>query len=188
MNLIPLHKNRKKLFEKALENDRKAQRELFELYAPKMLSVCRMYVSDLHFAEDVMIRGFSKVFKNLRSFKHSGSFEGWIRQIMIHEAIDFLRTQKQLDFSSSPEDDFHLKTEPNFKILMTDHLQQLIDDLPEGYRVVFVMYVIEGYKHREIAEILDISEGTSKSQLAKARKKLQQKLDQERRSNEIKSS
>lgn len=176
MKVIQDQRNEIKLVEKAVNNDRIAQRELFEIHAPKMLSVCRMYIGDYHFAEDVMIRGFIKVFKNLKKFRNNGNIEGWIRQIMVHEAIDFMRAQKQLDFSDSPEDDFNLKTDANAGHFEADRLQKLIDGLPKGYRVVFVMYVIEGYKHREIAEILDVSEGTSKSQLAKARKRLQQEL------------
>lgn len=178
MKVIPLHTDQKRLIKKAVKNDRAAQKNIYERHSPKMLSVCRMYVRDLHFAEDVMLNGFYKVFKNLKNFKHKGSFEGWIRKIMVHEAIDFLRTQKQLDFSATLEKDTNLKTEDNFEIFETDYLQQLIDDLPEGYKVVFMMAAIEGYKHREIAKTLNISEGTSKSQLAKARKMLQRKLKQ----------
>lgn|SRR5690606_5853810 len=177
LKVIPLYKNETKLIEKAIANNREAQRILFDSYAPKMLSVCRSYISDLQYAEDVMLNGFFKVFAHLKSFKNEGSFEGWIRRIMVRESISFLRTQKQIEFSIE-----EVKNEDNpLNNISTDvevaELQQLIDELPEGYRMVFVMYAVEGYKHHEIAEMLNISEGTSKSQLFKARKLLQEKLN-----------
>ncbi len=177
MKVIPLYNNEKRLIKKALKKDPKAQKTLYELHAPKMLSVCRVYIKDLHFAEDVMLKGFFKVFKNLKSFKHKGSFEGWIRRIMVREAIDFLRSQKQLDYSSQIEEDLKPESTLGFGTFETDYIQRLIDRLPQGYKIVFVLYAVEGYKHREIAEMLGIAEGTSKSQLAKARKMLQNQLN-----------
>ncbi len=177
MKVISLH-NDKRLIKKAIKQERAAQQALYNRYAPKMLSVCRLYIRDAHFAEDVMIQGFFKVFKHLKTYKQQGSFEGWIRRIMIREAIDFIRRQKQLDFSDDLENDYQLEHTENTSVRNSDtaYLQNLIDNLPEGYKMVFVMFTIEGYKHREIAEMLHISEGTSKSQLAKARKLLQQQL------------
>ena len=177
LKVIPLYKNETKLIEKAIANNREAQRILFDSYAPKMLSVCRSYISDLQYAEDVMLNGFFKVFAHLKSFKNEGSFEGWIRRIMVRESISFLRTQKQIEFSIEEvknEDDPLNNISTDVEVA---ELQQLIDELPEGYRMVFVMYAVEGYKHHEIAEMLNISEGTSKSQLFKARKLLQEKLN-----------
>lgn len=176
MKVIPLHIDQKRLIKKAIKQDRAAQKTIYERHSPKMLSVCRLYIKDAHFAEDVMLRGFFKVFKNLKSFGHNGSFEGWIRRIMVHEAIDFLRAKKQLDFSASLEEEHQLSSTIDSKDSETDYIQRLIDNLPEGYRVVFVMYAVEGYKHREIADALGIAVGTSKSQLAKARKMLQRQL------------
>lgn len=175
MKIIPLYPNERQLIRKARKGDRKAQKRIYELYAPKMLSVCRMYIRDLQFSEDVLLKGFFKVFDKLSLFREDGSFEGWIRRIMIREAIDFLRRKKQLDFSDKLENEIRLKADYN-GFGETDYLQQLIDELPEGYRMVFVLAAIEGYKHREIAEMLNISEGTSKSQLSKARKMLQENL------------
>jgi RNA polymerase sigma-70 factor (ECF subfamily) len=144
-----------------------------------MLSVCRQYVKDLQHAEEVMLNGFFKVFTHLEDFRNEGSFEGWMRRIMIREAISFLRTDKRSMFAEDevPEND-------NFSYSFTsdfnaEHIQELIDSLPEGYRMVFLMYAVEGYKHHEIAKMLNITEGTSKSQLFKARKMLQEKLEQE---------
>ena len=165
------------LIKKATQNNREAQRILYDLHAPKMLSVCRYYISDVQHAEDVMLNGFFKVFTKLKEFKNEGSFEGWIRRIMIRESISFLRQKKQMEFSTD-EVEVYDEVTNNIKTEMeVEEIQLLIDSLPDGYRMVFVMYCIEGYKHSEIAELLNISEGTSKSQLFKARKLLQQKLN-----------
>ena len=176
MKVIPFYKNEKQLIKRAVKKDREAQKALYNLHAPKMLSVCRQYISDLQKAEEAMCNGFLKVFKNLEQFRQEGSFEGWIRRIMVRESISYLRAESKIQFT---EYELENTTESYNNVdsaLEAEHIQQLIDNLPEGYRVVFVMYSIEGYKHSEIAEILNINEGTSKSQLFKARKMLQQKL------------
>lgn len=177
LKVIQLYKNENKLISKAVKNNREAQRVLYELYAPKMLSVCRYYINDLQFAEDVMLKGFFKVFSNLKSFKNEGSFEGWMRKIMIRESISFLRQQKKLEFSVEDVEIHNSQSVIIDAELEIEDIQQLIDGLPEGYKIVFNMYAIEGYKHQEIADMLKISEGTSKSQLFKARKMLQQKIN-----------
>lgn len=175
VKVIPLFKNDKDLIARAQKGNRKAQQQLYEAHSKKMLSICRMYIKDIHQAEEVMLSGFFKVFSHLSDFKNEGSFEGWIRKIMVRESISFLRSQKELSFFEDinvQEEGFdHIESDIN-----AEHIQRLIDDLPEGYKVVFVMYAIEGYKHREIAEILKIDAGTSKSQLFKARKMLQAQL------------
>lgn len=177
LKVIQLHNNQDQLIKKALKNSREAQHLLYEMHAPKMLSVCRYYIKDLQRAEDVMLNGFFKVFTKLDQFKQEGSFEGWIRRIMVREAISFLRQQKKIEFTTEDVQIYDNKVTNNIKSeIEVAEIQQLIDDLPEGYRMVFVMYAIEGYKHYEIAELLQISEGTSKSQLFKARKLLQQQI------------
>ena len=176
MKVIQLHNNEKKLIANAVKQNREAQHVLYELHSPKMLSVCRYYIKDVHQAEEVMLNGFFKVFKHLKSFKGEGSFEGWIRRIMVREAISYLRVKKRLEF---PVEDFNFKQNSIDSInsnIEVAQIQELIDGLPEGYKMVFMMYAIEGYKHNEIAKMLDISEGTSKSQLYKARQLLQQKI------------
>ncbi len=176
LKVIQLYKNEDKLIKKALKNDREAQQLLYTMFSSKMLSVCRYYISDLQHAEDAMLEGFFKVFTNLKSFKSEGSFEGWVRRIMVRESISFLRRQKNIEFSVEELDiDYKYTNDINSELEVND-IQKLIDGLPEGYKVVFVMYAIEGYKHNEIAHMLNISEGTSKSQLYKARKMLQQKI------------
>lgn len=177
LKVIQFYKNEELLLKKAKQNHRDAQRVLYDLYAPKMLSVCRYYISDLQHAEDVMLNGFFKVFTKLKDFKQQGSFEGWIRRIMIRESISFLRQKKKVEFSSEDievYDEFSNNINTEMEV---EEIQLLIDNLPEGYQMVFVMYCIEGYKHSEIAELLMITEGTSKSQLFKARKLLQQQLN-----------
>ena len=183
LKVIRLPKDDKQLIARAIEHDRAAQRELFERFAPKMLGVCRRYISDLHHAEDVMLTGFFRVFHHLEQFRGDGSFEGWIRRIMVRESISFLRKNKDRD---SEYDEAALKNisgENNAAVadLEAEHLQELIDGLPRGYRMVFVLSAIEGYTHSEIADLLQISEGTSKSQLYKARKMLQDRLELQRK-------
>ena len=171
--------NEKQLIKKAIKGDRSAQRRLYELHAPKMLSVCRYYIKDVFQAEEAMCNGFLKVFTHLDSFQGTGSFEGWVRRIMVRESLSYLRSMKKLYFSDDGE---FLPGDTVNNInseLELSHIQQLIDELPAGYKVVFVMYAIEGYKHQEIAKELGISESTSKSQLFKARKMLQAKLKEE---------
>ena len=176
MKVIQLHNNTTELIRKAAKNNRDAQHVLYELHAPKMLSICRYYIKDLQKAEEVMLNGFFKAFTHLGSFKNEGSFEGWLRRIMVREAISFLRQQKNVEFMVDEfEIDYDVSDSASTNLEVAE-IQQLIDDLPEGYKMVFVMYAIEGYKHQEIAELLKISEGTSKSQLFKARQLLQHKL------------
>ena len=176
LKVVQLYHNNTELIQRAAKNNREAQHVLFEMHAPKMLSVCRYYVKDVHKAEEVMLNGFFKAFVNLERFKNEGSFEGWLRKIMVRESISFLRQQKPIEFSIEevePSSDYSNAMETNLEV---NDIQQLIDELPEGYKMVFIMYAIEGYKHHEIAELLNISEGTSKSQLFKARQMLQQKI------------
>ena len=175
MKVVTLFNNETKLIKKAAQNNREAQHVLFEMHAPKMLSVCRYYVKNLQHAEEVMLNGFLKVFTNLKSFRGEGSFEGWIRRIMVRESISFLRQKKTIQFVDDDYEHFEIEDQ-NSQQYDVAQLQELIDNLSEGYKMVFVMYAIEGYKHAEIATLLGISEGTSKSQLFKARKLLQNNI------------
>ena len=138
-----------------------------------MLGVCRQYVKDMHHAEDLLLQGFLKVFTNLDKFKFEGSFEGWIRRIMVNTCITYLRKKNVI--SVTDEDYvFNDAATESLENTSVEDIQKLIDQLPEGYKMVFNLYAIEGYKHSEIAKQLGISESTSKSQLFKARKLLQQ--------------
>jgi len=176
MKVINLHQEEKELIELAVESNRHAQHQIYSKFSPKMLSVCRQYIKDLHLAEDIMITAFMKVFTNLKKFKHEGSFEGWIRRIMINECISYIRVQKKVMFIEDEnyfEESFN-NIESQFSV---EELQFLIDSLPDGYKMVFNLYAIEGYKHQEIATLLGINEGTSKSQLSHARKMLQSNIN-----------
>jgi RNA polymerase sigma-70 factor (ECF subfamily) len=175
MKVINLHQEEKQLIELAVKNNRQAQQQLYVKFSPKMLSVCRQYVNDIHRAEDVMITAFMKVFTNLNKFEFNGSFEGWIRRIMVNECIDFIRVKKNI-FQLQDIDNVILseaEDSEEMEDFSTDEIQLLIDSLPDGCKTVFNLYAIEGYKHKEIAELLNIKEGTSKSQFANARKLLQ---------------
>ncbi len=176
MKVINLHQEEKELIELAVENNRHAQHKIYSKFAPKMLSVCRQYIKDVHQAEDIMITAFMKVFTSLKNFEHKGSFEGWIRRIMINECISYIRVQKKVTFIEDEtyfEESFN-NIESKFSV---DDLQTLIDGLPDGYKMVFNLYAIEGFKHHEIASMLGINEGTSKSQLSHARKMLQEQIN-----------
>lgn len=175
MKVINLYQEEKELIELAVENNRHAQQKIYSRFAPKMLSVCRQYIKDLHQAEDIMITAFMKVFTNMKNFEHKGSFEGWIRRIMVNECISFIRAEKKVKFIEDEkyiEESFN-NIESQFSV---EDIQFLIDSLPEGYKMVFNLYCIEGFKHQEIAAMLGINEGTSKSQLSHARKMLQDNI------------
>lgn len=176
MKIIHLHQEETEIIKLAVENNRQAQQQIYSRFSPKMLSVCRQYIKDIQLAEDVMITAFMKVFTNLSKFENKGSFEGWIRRIMVNECISYLRVQKKVKFT---EDEIYV--EESFNAIdskfSTDQIQFLIDALPDGYRMIFNLYAIEGYKHNEIAKMLGINEGTSKSQLSHARKMLQTQIN-----------
>ncbi len=176
MKIIHLHQEETEIIKLAVENNRQAQQQIYSRFSSKMLSVCRQYIKDIQLAEDVMITAFMKVFTNLSKFENKGSFEGWIRRIMVNECISYLRVQKKVKFT---EDEIYI--EESFNTIdskfSTDQIQFLIDALPDGYKMVFNLYAIEGYKHNEIAKMLGINEGTSKSQLSHARKMLQTQIN-----------
>lgn len=157
----------------------KAQRALFDKFAPKMLAVCQRYLRNNQEAEDVLQDGFVKVFQKIVDFKMEGSLEGWIRRIVVNTALDTIRKNKKL------LDDVQVE-EVQYKVSFTDHqfdgmdlaqLMKLIDSMPDGYRIVFNMFAIEGYSHKEIADTLGVTENTSKSQYSRARAFLRTQLE-----------
>lgn len=175
-----------RLISKCRKQDGKAQKALYDKYASKMLGLCYRYIKDNDQAEDVMITGFVKVFEKIDQFKSEGSFEGWIRRIMVNQSLSFIRKNKGMYLEVDIE---VADREPDYKSL-NDNLEAqdllaLISNLPTGYQTVFNLYAIEGYSHKEIAEKLQISENTSKSQLSRARTLLQKQLvEQEKMVNE----
>lgn len=157
-----MHSQTDQLIADAIQQKREAQQKLFELYSPKMLGVCRQYVKDVHHAEDLMLSVFLKVFTHLSKFKNEGSFEGWIRRIMVNTCISYLRKKNPVHLS---DEDFVFNDQATQSLESTEveDIQRLIDRLPVGYKMVFNLYAIEGYKHAEIAIQLQITESTSKS-------------------------
>ncbi|MGZ8538907.1 MAG: RNA polymerase sigma factor [Flavisolibacter sp.] len=158
------------LIEGCLRGERKMQHELYQRYAPKMYGVCLRYAGNAEEAEDILQEGFIKVFNKMSSYRGDGSFEGWIRRVFVNTAIEHFRKKTYLQPITETEEN----TIEGKYLSVLDHLAekdiiQLVQQLSPGYRTVFNMYVVEGYTHRQIAEILEISEGTSKSQLSRAK-------------------
>ena len=166
------------LIEALQANDAKAQRHIYERYGSRLLTLCLRYVKDRFEAEDIMINGFMKIFNSIRNFVGKGSFEGWMKRIMVNEALMHLRKKEPLHLSIDAEYDVFESDQRTDHDLDAEELMELLTELPAGYRTVFNLYAIEGYSHKEIADILQISEGASKSQLSKARAALQPKLGQ----------
>jgi RNA polymerase sigma factor (sigma-70 family) len=163
-----------------IEGDRQMQEELYKRFAPKMYAVCMRYSDNSNDAQDLLQEGFIKVYKNLHRFRAEGSFEGWIRRVFITSSIEHFR-RKKLNLASVSEREESTIENKDFSAL--DRLAEkdiihLIQELSPGYRTVFNLYVIEGYSHREIGDQLGISEGTSKSQLARAKAILQKRVTQ----------
>lgn len=160
--------------------DRKAQKLLYDRYSPKMFGVCKRYVKNQEDAEDVLIDGFYKVLTHIHTFKGNGSFEGWIRRIVVNQALMFLR--KKHNFKMTVEiNNIEIKSQINVEDeLAAQDIIKILDKLPTGYRTIFNLYVLEGFKHREIAEQLGISINTSKSQLILAKKRMRSLLKENR--------
>ncbi|MFD2244816.1 RNA polymerase sigma factor [Pontibacter ruber] len=156
--------------------DSKAQKCLYERYASPMYGVCLRYLKNQMDAEEALLNGFMKIYKNIGQYEGKGSFEGWVRRVMVNEALGFLRKKEPLHLAI---EDSHVQVAG---VSGADHdlaegeLMELLRTLPAGYRAVFNLYAIEGYSHKEIADMLGITEGTSKSQLSKARAMLQRRL------------
>lgn len=176
------------------KGDSKAQQYIYETFAPVMLGVCMRYLKDKMIAEDIMQEAFMVIFSKIEQFKGKGSFEGWMKRIMINASLKYLQKVKgnyyfDIDevrdesvYSSQPNDN---EVEINFSDKKSvientefskDEIMSVVSELPDGFRIVFNMYAVEGYKHKEIAKTLGISISTSKTQLIRARKQLQEKL------------
>lgn len=166
------------LIQACREEDRRAQKILYDRYTPVMFGVCKRYLKTREDAEDVLVEAFFKVLTNLHQFKGEGSFEGWIRRIVVNEALMYLR--RRHNFNMTVEISNYDAPAPAKAVgrLAEQDIMGMLDQLPTGYRTIFNLYVLEGYKHREIADMLGISINTSKSQLILARKRLQELLEQ----------
>lgn len=167
-----------KLIDACVKGDRKAQKKIFDLLAPKMFSLCIRYVGDRAKAEDVLQDGFVSLFSKIDSYAGNGSFEGWARRIFVNTALMELRKKEALKMSDPLETARgSLSDNPTpLEDIGYKELMQLITQLPDKYRAVFNLFVIDGYTHKEIAEELGITEVTSRSQLGRARAWLQEKI------------
>ena len=167
-----------KLIESCIKGDRAAQKALYNRLAPRMFPLCIRYVGDRSLAEDILQEGFITLFTRLESYKGEGSFEGWARRIFVTTALMSLRKKDALKMSEDLEAARGLKTETSSQVQNIGYkeLMSLIMTLPPGFRTVFNMYAIEGYSHKEISEMLGISETTSRTQLSRARIWLQNKI------------
>jgi RNA polymerase sigma-70 factor (ECF subfamily) len=166
--------NENDLIQGCIRGDRRIQRELYDRFAPKMYGVCLRYAGNAEEAEDILQEGFIKVFKKISSYRGEGSFEGWVRRIFVNTAIEYYRKKTYLQPITEHEEN----TVEGKYLSVLDNLAEkdiikLVQQLSPGYRTVFNMYVVEGYTHKQIAELLGISEGTSKSQLSRAKQILQ---------------
>jgi RNA polymerase sigma factor (sigma-70 family) len=169
----------KELVKACVDGNMAAQKSLFDKYSRVMMGMCLRYASCREEAEDLAQDGWIKVFERLVSFRFEGSLEGWIKRIMVNTSLDFLRRKKQLTqpIDDSPEGQESMHTEAEaFGRMSAKELIAMIQQLPPGYRSVFNLYAIEGYTHREIGQLLNISESTSKSQYVRAKASLQKML------------
>jgi RNA polymerase sigma factor (sigma-70 family) len=157
-----------------IEGNRRMQEELYRRFSPRMYAVCLRYAGNAEEAEDILQEGFIKVFKKLDSFRSEGSFEGWVRRIFVNTAIEHFRRKRYLmPITEKEENTIEGKYTTVLDDLGAKDIMALVQELSPGYRTVFNMYVVEGYTHKEIADMLGISEGTSKSQLSRAKVILQ---------------
>ena len=173
----------KKLIELCIDGDRKSQKDLFDRFAGKMFTLCKRYARTSQESEDMLQEAFVKVFNSLDKFGFKGSFEGWIRRIVVNTCLRYLEKEKimfedidMVEYSSS-----NVIQASAIEHLAEEELLNIIALLPDGYKMVFNLYVIEGYSHKEIADMLNIGESTSRSQLVKARKLLKELLIQHNR-------
>jgi RNA polymerase sigma-70 factor (ECF subfamily) len=177
LRIIPFFTTEAQLIAALKRGESRAHKLVYERFSGKMLSVCTRYCTNRDDAEEVMLDGFMRVFEKISQFREDGSFEGWVRRVMVTESLMFLRKNKQLRQEVALDDTL---IEPDYDwadaTLNENDLLRLIGQLPEGYRSIFNLYAIEGYSHTEIADLLGISEGTSKSQLSRARALLQSSL------------
>lgn len=170
----------RELIDGCRRNDRRAQKQLYDLYAPRMLAVCMRYTGSRENAKDVMQEGFLTVFDKIGTYKGQGSFEGWMRRVFANQSLMYIRKNDALKYAdeieSVPESGLGLDSGDPLGTLNAKELMELISAMPAGFRSVFNLYVLEGYSHQEIAEALGITEGSSRSQLSRGRIWLQERI------------
>lgn len=161
-----------------LDGDSKALNELYNRYSPKLWGICLRYAKNEMSAEDIMQEGFIRIYRYLSHYKGKGSFEGWMRRTMVNTAINYYKKNLRTGQESQFDEAFGISSTSADAIsqLSTQELLNLVSNMPDGYRTVFNMYVVDGFSHKEIAKELGISENTSKSQLSRARSFLKEKV------------
>lgn len=169
------------LIEGCRKGDRAAQRELYEKYARRLFGICLRYCDSREEAEEVLQEGLLKVYQKIDAFKAEGSLESWMKKIMINTALDHYRKNKSREMETEWQENLNVSTEALAELKAKD-LLLIIHQLPKGFRTVFNLYAVEGYNHSEIGKMLGISEGTSKSQYARARMQLIKMLEKENQS------
>ncbi len=170
----------KKIIKGCLAGNKRDQELLYRRYSAKLYAVCLQYSNSREEARDILQESFVKIFSNLHSYSGEGSFEGWIRRIVVNTALERYRSRHYLNKVEDIEnvaEQVEYSSDADFSGLEADDLMDIILELPPKYRMVFNLYAIEGYSHREISEKLSISEGTSKSNLSRARSILQRKVE-----------
>ncbi|MDF9829054.1 sigma-70 family RNA polymerase sigma factor [Parabacteroides sp. PF5-6] len=167
------------LIEGCRKGNRKAQKELYETYSRKMMGVCLRYVNDRETARDLLQDGFVRVFTSLDSYSGTGSFEGWMRKIFVNSALEYLRRTDILRDAADLDHTAELAGADSSVIsrMSAAELMQVVNELPTGFRTVFNLFAIEGYSHKEIGEMLQITESTSRSQYTRAKQLLQRKIN-----------
>jgi len=166
------------LITRCKKQDKKAQKQLFDSFADSLLPVCIRYLKDFHEAEDALLNGFFKFFHNINAFDYrgKGSIQAWLKKIVVNECLMILRKSKRIRYEAEEMALDIAGDATAWQVLGAQEILEMIDGLPDGYRTVFNLYAVEGYSHKEISTLLHISEGTSKSQLSKARVLLQRML------------
>ena len=166
------------LIQGCLNGERRMQEELYRRFAPKMYTVCLRYAGKAEEAEDILQEGFIKIFRKLSTFRGDGSFEGWLRRVFVNTSIEHFRKKNYLQpVTEKEESTIEGKYLSVLDSLATKDIMKLIQELSPGYKTVFNLYVVEGYTHKEIGEMLMISEGTSKWHLNAARQKLKEYIE-----------
>jgi len=164
------------MIKRCLKNDPLAQRTLYDKLGPKMMGVCLRYMMNVEEAQDVLQDGFIKIFEKLGAYSGTGSFEGWVRRIFVNTALDAIRKNKNLKHQTQIDDvAYALKSNDFiFETLVAEDLMKVLQQLPLGYKTVFNLYAIEGYSHKEVAEKMNITVNTSKSQFSRAKAMLRE--------------
>ena len=171
--------NEQQLIDGCKNSNRLAQKELYDVYSRKMMGVCLRYINDRETARDLLQDGFVKVFGAIGTYTGTGSFEGWMRKIFVNCALEYLRKSDVLRDSIELERTNELSTNPEYSVIAdmsARELMNIVQELPSGFRTIFNLFAIEGFSHKEISEMLCITESTSRSQYTRAKQVLQRKI------------